>query len=313
MNYMTEIRMFYDWLLYNPLPTGSIALWQGLMSINNKAGWADEFTVANIVLQGITGLSRQGLDRARNQLIQKELITYKKGTSNQAGRYKIISFECKKVGTVAVTPKEEDVPECKKTGTEHDTRRSQDDTQDGHSSSTLNKLNETKLNNKIDKSINPPKAPFVDEDAKRVFDMWQSNIGIPSAIEIKNLFEWIKDLSVDAVCYAIEVVSTLDYDKRNYRYINGILNNWAKQSLTTVEAIKAYELSRQRKNVAPGKSEKNGFVKRTAFNSVQDREWNFEELAALEDERMKRNFEDVDGLDNEELKRRLRVVDGGIA
>ena len=62
------------------------------------------------------------------------------------------------------------------------------------------------------------------------------------------------------------------------------------------------------------KQTKQPSVKPTTFNSgAQDREWNFEELAALEDERMKRNLEDVDGLDNEELKRRLRVVDGGIA
>ncbi|NLY44751.1 MAG: hypothetical protein GX053_01985 [Tissierella sp.] len=150
MNYIKEINSFYDWLLYNPLPTGAIALWNALMSINNKAGWADEFTVANLVLQGITGLSRQGLDKARNMLIQKGLIEYKKGTSNQAGKYKIIKFDSQKVGTVVdtavVTKTQEDNVECKKVGTVVGTKAYTELSQQGHNSSTLNKLNKTKLN-----------------------------------------------------------------------------------------------------------------------------------------------------------------------
>lgn len=302
MNYMTEITMFYDWLLYNPLPTGAIALWNALMSINNKAGWADEFTVANIVLQGITGLSRQGLDGARNTLIQKGLILYKKGTSNQAGKYKIISFDSKKTGTVADTvvgtavdtkPTKKSL-ECKKTGTKPDTEQSQDHTQDSHGTSTLNKLNETKQDI-INKSINTDSESLANPDLKRVFDMWQSNIGIPSAIETKKIFEWVDDLSADVVCYAIENVATLDYSKRNYRYINGILNNWAKDSLKTVEDIKAYELTHQQKNLKQNKPNSKPLVKQTTFNSVQGRDWDFNELERLQRERIKQQLEVIDG------------------
>ncbi|MDK2824532.1 MAG: hypothetical protein PWP71_2450, partial [Clostridia bacterium] len=99
MNYIREINGFYDWLKYNTLSTGAIALWYALMSICNKAGWAEEFTVANVVLQSMTGLSRQGLDKARNQLIQKGVIEYKKGSGNQAGKYRLNSFECQIVDT----------------------------------------------------------------------------------------------------------------------------------------------------------------------------------------------------------------------
>lgn len=304
MNYMTEITMFYDWLLYNPLPTGAIALWNALMSINNKAGWADEFTVANIVLQGITGLSRQGLDGARNTLMQKGLILYKKGTSNQAGKYKIISFDSKKTGTAAVT-----VPgtvpgttsgkrnlECKKTGTRPYTEQSQEHTQSSHGTSTLNKLNETKqdiINQSINTDLEPD--PLANPDLKRVFDMWQSNIGIPSAIEAKKLFEWTDDLSIDVVCYAIEHIATLDHDKRNYRYINGILKNWAKNNLKTVADIKAYELTHQQKNLKQNKPNSKPLVKQTTFNSVQGRDWDFNELERLQRERIKQQLEVIDG------------------
>lgn len=131
MNYIKQLNGFYDWLIYNTLPTGAIALWHALVAVNNKAGWADEFTVANIVLQGMTGLSRQGIDNARNILIQKGLIIYKKGSSNKAGRYRLLNFECKKIGT------------------EIDTSGAKEYTQKKPDSSTLNKQNKTKQNNII--------------------------------------------------------------------------------------------------------------------------------------------------------------------
>lgn len=131
MNYIKQLNSFYDWLIYNSMPTGAIALWHALVAVNNKAGWAKEFTVANIVLQGMTGLSRQGIDKSRNILIQKGLITYKKGSSNKAGKYKISNLEYKKVGT------------------EMNTVVANEYTQRKLHSGTLNKENKNKENNII--------------------------------------------------------------------------------------------------------------------------------------------------------------------
>lgn len=103
MNYLRELNAFRDWSILNSPSTGQVALWYSLMSVNNAAGWVDWFTAANQTLQLMTGLSRQGLDKARNQLAQRGLIEYRKGTSNQAGKYRMVSFECKKVGTEVVT------------------------------------------------------------------------------------------------------------------------------------------------------------------------------------------------------------------
>lgn len=103
MNYMRELNAFRDWSLLNSPSTGEIALWHSLMSVNNAAGWVDWFTAANQTLQLMTGLSRQGLDKTRNRLVQRGLIEYRKGVSNQAGKYHIVSFECQKVGTAVDT------------------------------------------------------------------------------------------------------------------------------------------------------------------------------------------------------------------
>ncbi|MFD2334641.1 hypothetical protein ACFSR7_35815 [Cohnella sp. GCM10020058] len=93
MDYMKELNSFRNWLLVNPLSTGEIALWHTLISINNMTGWIEWFTAPNTTVQLLTGLSKQGLDNSRNKLIQKGLISYRKGNKNAAGYYKMVPFE----------------------------------------------------------------------------------------------------------------------------------------------------------------------------------------------------------------------------
>ncbi len=50
MNYIIQLNAFYDRLEINPLNSSEIALWNALMSINNKTAWSDKFTVAASVL-----------------------------------------------------------------------------------------------------------------------------------------------------------------------------------------------------------------------------------------------------------------------
>lgn len=77
MNYITEIKAFYDLILSKPLSTGQIALWHALMHINNKCAWAKWFTVPNQTLELLTGLSRNSILNARNVLKQVGLIDFK--------------------------------------------------------------------------------------------------------------------------------------------------------------------------------------------------------------------------------------------
>lgn len=92
MNYIAEIKAFYDRLELNPQPNTAIALWHALMSIANKAGWPDMFTVAQSVLGLRSGLNASALKRARNQLATSGLIEWKPRGGNQSAQYKIISL-----------------------------------------------------------------------------------------------------------------------------------------------------------------------------------------------------------------------------
>ncbi len=92
MNYLREINAFYDWLETNSMSTSCIALWHALMAINNKAGWADEFTVAISTLETKTGLKKKTIERCRNTLEQKGLIDWRERKGNQSAIYNMNSL-----------------------------------------------------------------------------------------------------------------------------------------------------------------------------------------------------------------------------
>ena len=91
MNYIAEIKAFYDTLELNPLPSPAIALWHALMSIANKTGWQEEFTVAVSVLVLKSGLNAQAIKRARNRLEQDGYISWRSRGGNQAAIYQVHS------------------------------------------------------------------------------------------------------------------------------------------------------------------------------------------------------------------------------
>lgn len=82
MEYLSQILRFNDSLPTNNLSPGQIALWYALMHINNKCSWTEWFKAANRTLELYTGLSKNGVIKARNVLKQKGLIDFKSnGTS----------------------------------------------------------------------------------------------------------------------------------------------------------------------------------------------------------------------------------------
>lgn len=92
MNYLLEIKAFFDLQEINRLSSGQIALWLALMHINNKVGWTQEFTVSNQTLQFKSGLTRDGVYKARNVLKQKGYISFKESGGGQASKYTMVSL-----------------------------------------------------------------------------------------------------------------------------------------------------------------------------------------------------------------------------
>lgn len=87
IKYVSQCIKFFELQTEYQISSNAQALYYALLNINNKCNWKEDFTVANSVLMLYTMLSISALQRARNELVQKKLITYKKGKGNQAGFY----------------------------------------------------------------------------------------------------------------------------------------------------------------------------------------------------------------------------------
>ncbi|MEE0127881.1 MAG: hypothetical protein UE116_06295 [Clostridia bacterium] len=210
MNYIKQVNTFYRILQENPLSANAQCLYNYLLNKDSEFGWKSEFSISNLVVCGITSLSRQALDRARNELVQKGYIQYKKGRSNQAGKYLIVSF---------VTQDDTQY------NTQSDT---QDDTQDGHKVSTLNKLKETKQNetkNKKEKNKKKNETEFdqlinqnfSDEELKNtVYEFIKMRKAIKKSLTTKGLELLIKKL------YTLST----NVDEQIKILNNSIMNNW---------------------------------------------------------------------------------------
>ncbi|MDE7327799.1 MAG: helix-turn-helix domain-containing protein, partial [Lachnospiraceae bacterium] len=89
MNYLTMINLFWDLATTNPLSTGQVSLYFALLHVCNRSNWTEWFQAPNQVLSVLTGLSRSGILKARNELKQKGLIDFKeRGT--RATVYKLM-------------------------------------------------------------------------------------------------------------------------------------------------------------------------------------------------------------------------------
>lgn len=135
MNYLEWILAWDRWKQINQPPATVISLWHELMSVWNRCGWMDEFTVPNGLLQIGAGLSRKEFDNARGWLISRGRVYYTKSKRvNQAGRYRMLPFP-----SLIVQNGQREGKRQGKQGGQREGQRT------AHTGGTLIKLNETKL------------------------------------------------------------------------------------------------------------------------------------------------------------------------
>lgn len=91
MNLFAIMEAIYVKQLLNPGSSGQLALMWALVYVANKCRWKEWFTVPSITLMNLTGLSRQGILKARNQLRQRGLIDYReRGTKASSYRLTVL-------------------------------------------------------------------------------------------------------------------------------------------------------------------------------------------------------------------------------
>ena len=81
LKYIDIINAFWNSVTMNPLSTGQVSLYFALLHICNRSNWTEWFQAPNQVLSVLTGMSRSGILKARNELKQRGFIDFReKGT-----------------------------------------------------------------------------------------------------------------------------------------------------------------------------------------------------------------------------------------
>lgn len=93
MNYLAEIRHFYDWLETESLPSNAIVLWHALMFTANRCGWREEFSVPFSMLENRTKLDKSTICRMRRILVERGIIAVRGQRGRRSAVYRLNPFE----------------------------------------------------------------------------------------------------------------------------------------------------------------------------------------------------------------------------
>lgn len=213
INYIRQVQAFNDRLLSNPLSSGQIALWHALMHINNKCAWVEWFTAANLSLEALCGLSRQGINKARNVLKQEGLIEFK-SNGTKATSYKIIVLN----NSTTSDSVQDSVQNSIQGGLQASVQTSV------QNSSTLNKQNKTKLKETIDDDIG-------------IFEFVQLNWREqPRGLLQGAIVNWIKTIGAPMTLFAFRVALENKVELRGLNaYVAKIVDTWNSNGIDTLE------------------------------------------------------------------------------
>ena len=87
MTYIDLINRFWKIDLNYSFSHPEVHLYFKLLEIANRSGWRGKLSVPNSRLCGMVGLTQASLIKARQRLIDTNVIVYEKGTTRKAGKY----------------------------------------------------------------------------------------------------------------------------------------------------------------------------------------------------------------------------------
>lgn len=87
MKYISQLNAFWNWVRTNEISHLEVDLYLSILDIANTASWKTQFTIPNSTLGRF---DKNSLTRARNKLVQLQLINYYPGKKGQAPSYSII-------------------------------------------------------------------------------------------------------------------------------------------------------------------------------------------------------------------------------
>lgn len=249
MNLILQVKAFNKLHLRDPFSKGQFMLFHALLDVNNDCGWLEWFDVALARLELFSQLSREGIQKARAELVERGLIEFK-SNGTRAGSYRLKKLyedstqSSTQVSTQRVTKKERlsaDLTTEKAENTQISTQIStQESTQSSTQESTsLNKQNKTKQNKiKDNVSCNEYVSELCDTNSSQktnILEFYQQNFGFPSSFVQVDILETVNEYGGDLVLEALK--QTLRY-KKEYGYAKTILERWKDRGIDSLEKVK---------------------------------------------------------------------------
>ena len=258
MNYLKQVLALNQLQLRDPLSKGQYMLFHALLNVNNDCGWIEWFEVASIRLELFSQMSREGVQKARKELIERGLIEFK-SNGTRAGSYRLKklyedSTQSSTQGSTQdstqnstqtnseIEPLSTPLPTQIEKNTQMSTQSStQGSTQD---STPLNKLNKIKQNkSKVNScssytEITDEKSANNDDDktTENVFEFYQKNFGILSSFVQEDILYWIRDIGDGLVLEALK--RALEQNKE-YGYAKKIMQSWVRKGIDSLEKAEA--------------------------------------------------------------------------
>ena len=281
MNYLKQVLALNQLQLRDPLSKGQYMLFHALLNVNNDCGWIEWFEVASIRLELFSQMSREGVQKARKELIERGLIEFK-SNGTRAGSYRLKKLYEDSTQTSTQVSTQDSTQDSTQSSTQINTeieplstplptqleKNTQMSTQDSTQISTqgstqdstpLNKLNKTKLNkSKVNScssytEMSTEKSSDNDDNktTENVFEFYQKNFGILSSFIQEDILYWIRDIGDGLVLEALK--RALEQNKE-YGYAKKIMQSWVRKGIDSLEKAEAERVQFIRANEKRGNS-----------------------------------------------------------
>lgn len=227
MDMEIETISFYNWMQTNDIQTKEIVLWHALMNLSLSAGWIEWASIALSTLKSKTGLKKDAIYEARENLKDLGRIEVIPGKGNKSPKYRLIPF-----GKVeAKSPKPSLVKKVEE----------------------IEEVIEVKDTNKVKEEVDTEKPPIepVKELKKdiKIFKKVQQLIPQLSPKDISAFTSYLEQgLEDELLCEAIDIANRELEGKRNMERLNyakGIMRNWYNDNIKTLKEHLEYEKERE--------------------------------------------------------------------
>lgn len=219
LNMEVEIGQFYIWKETNNIKAKEILLWHALMYLSCSAGWVKWISTPISTLESKTGLKRDAIYSARDNLEKLGRIEVLPGKGSKAAQYRIVPF-------IDNYCQDEDDLYTEDENPSIDTDESTDIPPQ-----------------------EPPKEPQEEPKKVNIFRRIQTIIPMPSPMDIQTIKSYLDEGMEDQLL--VESINIAESELHNkgpsdkWRYAKGIMRNWYNDGIKTLHEFQEHERKRK--------------------------------------------------------------------